>query len=138
MQWVARLNATLEEQRFRLWYQPIVAVGGAGAESGHHLELLVRLIDEHGRLVEPAAFLPAAERYNLSSRIDRWVVENALDWLASEPDRLQSLALCSINLSGQSLGDEAFFEFLCARTAEHPAVRQGKVCLEVTETAAVA
>lgn len=76
MTWVQRIHLALEEDRFSLYAQPIVPLG-EGAEEGLHVELLLRLRDEGGRLVPPLSFIPAAERYGLMTLIDRWVVENA-------------------------------------------------------------
>lgn len=135
MQWVARIQHALEEDRFQLSYQPIVPV--AGATSGEHYELLIRMRDEDGRLVSPGDFLPAAERYNLATRLDAWVITTALQWLTRNPRHLQCLHLCSINLSGQSLGDEEFLQFIIDQF-KRTAVEPGKICFEVTETAAIA
>src|SRR5262245_37964041 len=81
MQWVARITRALEEERFELYYQPIVPIG---SEKGHwpHYELLLRMRDEEGELVAPTAFIPAAERYNLMPGLDRWVVSRKFESLA--------------------------------------------------------
>ena len=107
MQWVARINQALEEDRFELWSQSIVPVH-SGTNEGEHFELLLRLIDEDGDVVPPGAFLPAAERYGLSTSLDRWVVGTAFSWLSRNPSLLDRLHLCCINLSGTSLADEEF------------------------------
>ena len=107
MAWVARIDQALEDDRLQLWSQPIVPVVGA-TDEGEHFELLLRLIDERGKIVPPGAFLPAAERYGLSTKLDRWVVGAALDWLGRNPSLLVRLHLCCINLSGTSLADEEF------------------------------
>jgi EAL domain-containing protein (putative c-di-GMP-specific phosphodiesterase class I) len=135
MSWMTRIGEALEQDRFQLYCQPIVpASGGHGA--GAHYELLLRLTETNGTVVSPGAFLPAAERCGLSSRIDRWVLQNALEWHASHPLLLQSLGLCSINLSGQSLGDDGMLAFL-VRALDGCAFPGDKLCLEITETAAV-
>ena len=103
MQWAARINAALEEDRFELFRMPIQPL--QSAETGSHYELLLRLKDEAGRIVAPNDFIAAAERYGITPAIDRWVIENAFRWLVSEADEREKLNLCSINLSGQSLGD---------------------------------
>ena len=110
MQWAARINAALEEGRFelhRMAIQPLQRV-----DVGAHYELLLRLKDETGRIVSPNDFIAAAERYGITPAIDRWVIENAFRWLVSEADEREKLALCSINLSGQSLGDDKFLPFV--------------------------
>ncbi|MCC8999035.1 MAG: EAL domain-containing protein, partial [Candidatus Contendobacter sp.] len=135
MQWVARINQALEENRFQLAFQPIVPV--LGASKGHHYELLLRMEGESGQILMPGAFLPAAERYHLAAKLDQWVVSTALDWLSGNPHHLDHLALCAINLSGHSLGDEYLLDYLVDRLARQPLLAR-KLCFEVTETAAIA
>lgn len=135
MQWVARLQQALEENRFHLYYQPILPVQ-RGADGNIHYELLIRMQDETGELVLPGVFLPAAERYNLATKLDRWVIQAALDWLTTHPEHLEHLSFCTINLSGHSLGD-AFLDFVRGRLAESQLPAQ-KICFEITETAAIA
>ena len=135
MQWAARINAALEEGRFELYrmtIQPLQRV-----EPGHHYELLLRMRDESGRMVSPDNFIAAAERYALTPAIDRWVIENALRWLVSEADEREKLAMCSINLSGQSLGDDKFLPFVIEQF-QKSGIDASKICFEITETAAVA
>ncbi len=135
MQWVARINQALEENRFQLAFQPIVPV--LGVSHSHHYELLLRMKGESGQILMPGAFLPAAERYHLAAKLDQWVVGTALDWLSSHPRHLDHLSLCAINLSGHSLGDEYLLNYLVDRLARQPLLA-GKLCFEVTETAAIA
>ncbi len=135
MCWVGRIQKALDQHRFRLFYQPIVPLTSGGA-GGEYYEILLRMEDEQGRLVSPGSFLPAAERYHLSSQLDRWTIDRTLAWLSSHPEHLQRLYLCSINLSGHSLGDEAFLDYLVERLTSG-AVPARKICFEVTETAAI-
>jgi EAL domain-containing protein (putative c-di-GMP-specific phosphodiesterase class I) len=93
--------------------------------------------DENGSLVSPDLFISAAERYGIMPRIDRWVVSHALRWLVSEADERERLALCSINLSGQSLADDDFLPFVI-REFQHSGLDATKICFEITETAAIA
>ena len=136
MQWVARIQRALEEDRFQLYYQPIVPVQTSG-KSGEHYELLVRMEDEHGGIILPGAFLPAAEHYNLAVELDRWVIGHALRWFAVHPEHLERLDLCGINLSGHSLGNEEFLKFVI-RQFDDTNIQPQKLCFEVTETAAIA
>ena len=135
MQWASRLASALEQGRFALYGQRIVPVRGDGDGDVDHLEVLLRLREDDGRIVPPMAFLPAAERYGLMPGIDRWVVEHALASLAragaSPATRL------SINLSGHTLSDEGFAGFVEAAFARH-GVGYERVCFEITETAAIA
>ncbi|MEO1767043.1 EAL domain-containing protein [Thiobacter aerophilum] len=131
MDWVARLAAALDQNRFRLFWQPIRAV--TGEEPLRHGEVLLRLEEEDGSLTLPGAFLAAAERYQLMGRIDRWVIETAFQWLAQHPGNL----CLSINLSGQSLTDDRLLEWVKTRL-KHYGVPCARICFEITETAAIA
>ena len=136
MRWVTRIQTALEENRFELARQPIVSLSGDEG-SDRHYELLLRMRDEDGKIVPPEAFLPAAERYNLSIKLDRWVVREAFRILTRDPVHLENLFLCSINLSGVSLADEDFLIFVTSELAS-AGLPPRKVCFEITETAAIA
>jgi diguanylate cyclase (GGDEF)-like protein/PAS domain S-box-containing protein len=135
MQWAARINAALEEGRFELFRMTIQPL--QKPEIGAHYELLLRMRDENGRIVAPDNFIVAAERYGITPNIDRWVIENAFRWLVSEADERERLAMCSINLSGQSLGDDKFLPFVIDQF-QKSGIEAHKICFEITETAAVA
>jgi diguanylate cyclase (GGDEF)-like protein/PAS domain S-box-containing protein len=131
MDWVTRVNKALEEERFLLYCQPIVPVSENPDMT--HFEILLRMRDEENRLVSPAAFIPAAERYNLITGLDRWVVQRALNWLAAHPG--QDIR-CAINLSGQSVAEESFLDFLIDQV-RGTGIPPGNICFEITETAAI-
>jgi EAL domain-containing protein (putative c-di-GMP-specific phosphodiesterase class I) len=131
LQWVARLHQAFDDNRFRLYFQHIVPLAARAGEAG--CELLVRLEDEDGRIVPPMAFLPAAERYGLMPALDRWVIGTALAWLAGQP-RAAGLFL---NLSGQSLAEDGFLDFVVERFRATAAAPE-RVCFEITETSAIA
>ena len=120
-----------------MYAQPIEALTQHADDSGEHYELLLRMREEDKRLIPPGAFLPAAERYNLSPRLDRWVLDHAFAWLLENPGHLERLSHCAINLSGLSLGNDEFLEHVIARF-EETGIPPGKICFEVTETAAIA
>jgi len=134
--WIARINLALAEDRFTLYHQsylPLNAVASARA----HLEVLLRMIDEEGKLVQPGSFLPAAERYNLMPAIDRWVVGTVFaGYHALVAARSGALLTCSINLSGTSLNAEGFLDFVRQLALEH-ALPKDSICFEITETAAI-
>lgn len=141
MQWVSRITRACEENRLELFYQPIVAIG-VNADTRGHYELLLRMRDESGTLIPPDEFIPAAERYGLMPVIDRWVVQHALGALAHYRsdglnDQLLSPYSIAINLSGTSLNDDRFLDFLINELQTHD-LSPGAVCFEITETAAIA
>ena len=135
MQWAARINNALEEDRFELFRQTIQPL--QTEEEGAHYELLLRMRDEQGGIISPGLFIEAAERYGITPGIDRWVIRSAFRWLVSEADERERLALCSINLSGQSLGDEKFLPFVVDQF-QMSGLDATKICFEITETAAIA
>jgi diguanylate cyclase (GGDEF)-like protein/PAS domain S-box-containing protein len=138
MAWVQRIRNGLDEQRFCLFAQEIRALNKD--EPHHsHVELLLRLRDEDGKLVQPGSFMPAAERYGLMPLIDRWVVRNAFALLAN---RLSTsgpvpISSCAINLSGTTFGDDEFVEYVRQQFKIHR-VPPGLICFEITETSAIA
>jgi len=135
MQWVSIIQRGLEQNRFCLFGQPIVPI--SDIKENMHFETLVRYRDDNGLIVPPGAFLPAAERYNLASALDRWVISNLFEWLANKPDFLDNLSICSINLSGVSLSDESMLKFITEQFSWW-AIPTNKICFEITETAAIA
>jgi diguanylate cyclase len=134
MQWATRLEQAIDENRFVLFAQKIQDLRSSA--TGMHAEVLLRLRDSDGSLIPPGAFLPAAERFHLASRVDRWVLQHALAALAAVAD-LTCIDLLSINLSGQSIGDRAFHRHAVESLKAAGAAVCRRVCLEVTETAAV-
>jgi diguanylate cyclase (GGDEF)-like protein/PAS domain S-box-containing protein len=133
MHWVARVTRAAEENRLELFFQPIIAIGSEAAPNFH--ELTVRLRDDDGRLVPPSEFIPAAERYNVMSIIDRWVVLRAMELLKDRRSREEPLPLLAVNLSGTSLNEQSFVDFVMQNVGE-PAIAAA-LCFEITETAAV-
>ena len=138
MQWVSRIHRALDDDQFRLYFQPIVVLqdNPALARRDEHVEVLLRYMAENGEVVLPADFLPAAERYGIAANIDEWVIRRTMAWLASHPEHLARLRTCSINLSGHSLGTDGFAEFIAAEL-QRSGVPAHKICFEITETSAV-
>ncbi len=135
LQWAARINTALEENRFELFRQTIQPL--QSDEEGAHYEILLRMRDENGGIISPGLFIEAAERYSITPNIDRWVIRTAFRWLVSEADERERLALCSINLSGQSLADDKFLPFVTDQF-RMSGLDATKICFEITETAAIA
>lgn len=135
MRWVGKINQALEENRFKLFAQPIVPVTEA-AEAGLHYEVLLRMVDEDEGLIPPGAFLPAAEEYDLITKLDNWVIETLFLYLHENPEHLEQVWLCSINLSGPSLTQPGFQEVIIERLAQYN-IPPEKICFEITETAAI-
>jgi len=141
MQWVERLNAALEVGRFSLYAQEIRPITKpaklrAGGEVPR-FELLLRLVESDGTLVAPMAFIPAAERYGLMPRIDRWVISHACSTLAELRARHGLIPTCMINLSGASVNDAGLAEFVRSQLEQFELPRYS-IGFEVTETTAIA
>ncbi|MDH4013474.1 MAG: EAL domain-containing protein [Chromatiales bacterium] len=137
MLWVSQLTSAIERDRLELFFQPIVPVD-TDAGFGGHYELLLRMRGEDGQLIQPSAFIPAAERYNMMPTLDRWVIEQALT-LADRSRNGSGEAgyTLAVNLSGTSLSDASFLEDVARQiAAEH--LPPHALCFEITETAAIA
>jgi len=139
MAWVSRINQALEQDLLTLVCQRIVPIRRANRPQ--RWELLLRMLGDDGSLIPPGSFLPAAERYGIIGRIDRWVVRTVfqrLEELSREAGRKGRPldTQLSINLSGDSVGDPEFADFV-VRELEERRVPAGSVCFEVTETTAI-
>lgn len=132
MEWVSRIENALSNNLFSLYAQPILDLK-ENAGKGIHCEILLRMSDEHGGVILPGAFMPAVERYHLAARVDKWVVTQALAWIAQHQSHID---LCSINLSGQSLSDPQFLKFI-QNSLQQAHIPCAKICFEITETAAI-
>ena len=139
MRWVERLNAALENDSFVLFAQeirPIGASAGPAAPTARRFELLLRMVGSDGELIAPMAFIPAAERYGLMPRIDRWVIDRACRELAALRAGGLTLPTCMINLSGASVSDASLADFIgMCLSANRLAGRH--IGVELTETAAI-
>ncbi|HEX8595254.1 MAG TPA: EAL domain-containing protein [Pseudomonas sp.] len=139
MAWIQRLHLALEENRFCLYAQEIADISKGAGHAGH-IEILLRLRDESGRMILPDSFIPAAERYGLMTTLDRWVVQNVFKIIAqcSEDESYSGpMVVCAINLSGASIGDDAFLEYLKLQFTTYR-IPPSSICFEITETSAIA
>lgn len=141
MRWVNRLTTALEENRFILYAQLMAAIASQESHQEHY-EVLLRLQDEEGNIVSPMAFIPAAERYNLMSKIDRWVISTLFcNWSLIQNDgeitSKKQQRIYAINLSGESINDDQFIDFIHEQFALY-AIPSELICFEITETVAIA
>ncbi|MFC5569743.1 putative bifunctional diguanylate cyclase/phosphodiesterase [Lysobacter yangpyeongensis] len=130
-----RIREVLEREQFLLYVQPIVPTHQANGE-GVHFEVLLRWQEPGGRIHVPAEFISAAERFRMGPRIDRYVIDAALRWLERNPQAAKRVASCGINLSGATLTDEHFADYLAARLRRSSFPAEN-LCLEITETSVV-
>jgi diguanylate cyclase (GGDEF)-like protein len=133
MTWVSRINKAIEEDRFVVHSQTIERMA-APDDGRRHCELLIRMIDEEGEIVQPGNFIPAAERYNIMPALDRWVIKHVFQKLAKEGD---TGVMVAINLSGTTLSSEHLVSYVHEQIRES-GVSPEAICYEITETAAIA
>ena len=134
LDWVSSINSALEEERFELYYQSLRPL--TKSSDGHYYEVLLRLRESDGTIVEPANFLPTAERFEMNVSVDKWVVTNTFKWLSENPEHLAELKRCSINLNCHSLADRDFTLFVL-NAFETYAIPYEKICFEVIESVAI-
>jgi diguanylate cyclase (GGDEF)-like protein/PAS domain S-box-containing protein len=135
--WLQKLQGALRDNKFELYYQPIVHAQ-AGGSSGPAIEVFVRLEGENGQpSTPPSDFIRAAERYRLMPHIDRWVVQTVLSALGRGGMKLPPGRSVAINIAGQTLGDSDFLEFV-VDCFDHTGANPGDICFEVTESSVVA
>lgn len=135
MGWVAKINSAIEENRLVLYQQTIAPIHPSN-EHQINYEILIRMKDKEGQLIPPGAFLPAAERYNIISKVDRYVIAKTFKWLSEHPVVLNKTRQCSINLSGPSLSDNGLPKFV-KQCFEEFNIPFQKICFEITETSVI-
>ncbi len=136
MDWASRISGALERNEFELYYQSILDLALPKGVRPHHHEILLRLRDDHGRMVPPDSFIPAAERYRLMPQIDRWVVRQVAQFQRRLLQLGQVPPLCAVNLSGTSISDEGMLEFIQDQLRD-AGLSGARWCFEITETAAI-
>lgn len=134
MECVSLVHKALANDRIELFAQQIIALNQD--DTLMHFEILIRIRNAEGEYISPGIFMPASERYNIAQLLDKQVVTQTLDWLAANPVALANLGMCSINLSGHSMGNKEFIAFLLDKL-QYSSVPCEKICLEITETAAM-
>lgn len=135
MELASELRQILDDRRLHLHGQCIRSTRGDPTARPHY-EVLIRPVDTQGAAHSPAAFLAAAERYQLAEHVDRVVIEMVLEQLAAHPNHLQALHRCHINLSAQSIASVEFRAHI-DRLLDNSCVPAEKLCFEVTETAMI-
>ena len=135
IEWLQKLQTALKEERFTLYYQPIVSAYGADTV-GPSMEVLLRMLDETGAEIAPLEFVAAAERYRLMASVDRWVVQTTLGALSRNAFQLAPDRSVAMNISGQTLGDPLFLEFV-VDCLDRTGVDPDQVCFEITESAVI-
>lgn len=141
LQLVSQINQAFESGRFRLYRQAIVPLHAAPGREPHY-EVLVRMMDAQGKMLPPTAFMPVAERYNLLTSIERWVISSLLEhlhrlWQAGGvPAHLAQCGYYAVNISGASVNDKSFPDFLRNLLTRY-ALPPGLLCFEITETTAI-
>ncbi|HMA00387.1 MAG TPA: bifunctional diguanylate cyclase/phosphodiesterase [Steroidobacteraceae bacterium] len=131
---VGQLRDALDNDRFRLDAQPILPL--RANHGGPRFELLIRMLGDHGQIIPPGKFLSSAERYQLMPSIDRWVVRRACGLLGAHKSISDGSARFAVNLSGQSLQDDAFLRFVIDQI-ENAGLPANVLCFELTETATI-
>ncbi|MFT6328127.1 MAG: diguanylate cyclase (GGDEF)-like protein/PAS domain S-box-containing protein [Bermanella sp.] len=132
--WVNEVTRALKEDSFELYFQHYRPLNKS--DDNDYYEILIRLRTETGDLTIPEFFMPAAERCNLSNKIDKWVIENYFIWLNTNSEYMHKLAMCNINITGHSLSDDDF-QFFLLNAFEKYHIPPEKICFEITETLAI-
>ncbi|RLT97397.1 MAG: DUF1631 family protein [Ketobacter sp.] len=136
MSWVARINRALDEGNLKVRCQMIYPIM-SGTRGLPHFEVLLTVVDKNGEHLPPADFIKAAEEYSRMGSVDRWVIERVLTWMLDNKEIVNQLGGFSINLSGHSLNDETFLDFIFESLVRYQVPRE-KLIFEITETTAVA
>jgi EAL domain-containing protein (putative c-di-GMP-specific phosphodiesterase class I) len=131
------LESALASERFVLRAQPIVQTAiGDRSNSTLHYELLLGLLNKDGSVSSPEEFIQSAERYGFMTLVDRWVVREAFTWISRLMDEQKVVPHLAINLSGASVTDNSFMEYLLEQISEF-GVGTSRLCFEITETGTI-
>lgn len=136
MEWVSRINRAMEEKRMRLAVQDAAALDDIIRPSRYR-EMLLRMLDEEGKPVPTDVLISAAERYNLMPKIDRWVTRTVFEMINCGKLSANEKDLVAINLSGLTLNDDEFLQYVQMQFQAFPNVSPMFICFEITETSAI-
>lgn len=131
MHWASRISNALDNDKFVLYAQQICPLGSSDTQQ--HIEILVRMLDDNNEIIAPGSFIPAAERYNLMSNVDKYIIDNVFHYIRKQGEDEMSY---SINLSGNSLNEDDLTQFIKDKLVEYD-VRASRICFEITETSAI-
>jgi len=134
--WVSRIQKALDEDSMILYKQVIQPISEKEDWDKRHCEILIRMKDPDGNMIEPGQFLPAAERYNLMLSVDKWVIDRTFRWLSTQRDMLDEVSFCSINLSAFSITDSSFASYINGKLKDYDLPAE-IICFEITETVAI-
>ncbi len=129
------ISDSIDHNKFQLLYQPFEPLNHTD-KLNKHIEILLQMTGPNGKIIPPHKFLSSAERYDLLIDIDRWVIKNTLEHLKHNKNLLDTLDNCSINISGQSVNDEQFAEFIKNQISDHN-IEAEKLCFEISESVAI-
>lgn len=141
--WANRISNALDNDYFVLYFQPIKPLNDSADENvnldnerEYYFEVLIRMLNNNNIVVPPMAFIPAAERFDLMGKIDRWVIQHAMEAYIELQKTYHKLVL-SVNLSGASLADASLYDYIIGIFKQYD-VNPSNIVFEVTETTAIA
>jgi len=137
LEWAAHIDQALDENTLELRCQRITLIQNNTTLPPFHSEILLGVTDEQGNEMSPQELILAAEEYHRMPAIDRWVIRNVFNWMIEHDDELKKTGSLSINLSGSSLNDDTFLDFVL-NEIKSTKVPTNKICFEITETAGIA
>ena len=136
MSWAGKVDHALaSKDLLQVRCQKIAPVNSPDTESPHY-EILLGVLDDAGKLISPEGFIEAAEQFNRMPKVDRWVVTAAFEWMENTLLKVGQVHGFSINLSGHSINEDSFLDFLLNKIKNSPVTTE-KICFEVTETATI-
>ena len=130
---IRQIEETLDTKNFVLQAQPIARLSGAaGGNGAEHYEILIAIRNERGELHSPMDFITKAERFGFMTQVDQWVVREVFEWVSTLMDEQKVVPSLAINLSGNSITDDTFMDYLFEQISEY-GVGTNKICFEITE-----
>ncbi|MCD8523003.1 MAG: DUF1631 family protein [Saccharospirillaceae bacterium] len=135
MAWGNKLNQALANNQLQVLCVPITAIQERHKGTRQY-EILISIRDKHGAQIPPLEYLQAAENYNRMYMLDRWTLEQLVQWLRDHPDTAQSISRFVLRLSGHAINDESLLAYIFEQAREKD-VPVKKLCFELNETSAI-